>query len=176
MKKILLIIGFFSFIQVGFAQEEAIFTAEINKTTIGIGKKIKVTFTLKDATGIQFEAPDFEGFEVLGGPNVSSSMSIMNGDVSQSSAYTYYVSAKKVGKLEIPSAAIKVGKKTLRTAAIPITVVAQSDDDTEDEDENKQNQMFRMADPFADFFGRGQMPEATPKTEAPKKKRATTRM
>jgi hypothetical protein len=176
MKKILFIIGFFSFINVAFAQEEASFTAEINKTTIGVGKKIKVTFTLKDATGSQFEAPDFEGFEVLSGPNVSSSMSIMNGDVTQSSAYTYYVVAQKVGKLEIPSAAIKVGKKTLRTAAIPITVVAQSDDDTEETDESNQNQMFQMVDPFADFFDRSQMPEATPKTEAPKKKRATTRM
>ncbi len=174
MKKILFIIGFFSFINMGFAQEEASFTAEINKTNIGVGKKIKVTFTLKNAAGSHFESPDFKGFDVLSGPNVSSSMSIMNGDVTQSSVYTYYIMAQKVGKFEIPSASIKVGKKELYTAPIPITVVAQSDD--LDEDEADQNQPFLMKDPFTDFFGRSQMPEATPRTETPKKKRATTRM
>ena len=172
MKKILSIVGFFSCLQLGMAQTEARFSAEVAKTTVGVGKKLKVVFSLENAKGSQFEAPDFVGLEVVSGPNVSSNVSIINGEVSQSTQYTYYLVAQKQGKYEVPSAGIKVGKQVLRTEAIPITVTA-SDDTVDEEDEST---MLRSRDPFSDFFGRGQQAEPTRPQEPIKKKRATSRL
>lgn len=172
MKKFFFVVAFFLMLKNGVAQESPVFSAEINKTNVSVGQKIKVTYTLKDAKGDAFEDPDFKDFEVLSGPNVSSNMSIMNGNVSQSMSYTYYVAPKREGIFELPSAAIKVGKKTLRTAPIAITVLAKSEN-SEDEEEVED---LRTNDPFADFFGRRTMPETMPKAEPTKKKRATSRM
>jgi hypothetical protein len=103
------------------AQEEATFTLEVSSDSVLLGNSLAVRFTLKNADGNDFTPPAFEGFEV-NGPNVSSSMSIVNGEVSQQLSYTYYLKPLEAGNYYIEPASISAGKEVLETA--PFEVIA----------------------------------------------------
>ncbi|HQU59953.1 MAG TPA: BatD family protein, partial [Saprospiraceae bacterium] len=75
------------------AQENARFSVEVSSDSILMGNYFKVVFTLENANGEQFEAPLFQGFDVVSGPSFSSSISVINGQTSQKVSYTYYLQA-----------------------------------------------------------------------------------
>lgn len=68
--------------------------------------------------------PDWEaaGFEVRGGPNQSSQMSIINGQSKSSVTYSYYVEPRDTGTYYIPSVSIVNGEKEYKTEALKISV------------------------------------------------------
>ncbi|OFY13955.1 MAG: hypothetical protein A2X02_09035 [Bacteroidetes bacterium GWF2_29_10] len=120
MKKIyLLIFVLISTINI-FAQVE--FTATC-KSPVAQGEQFRLVLTL-NAKGSGFQAPSMSDFNVLSGPSTSSSssISIVNGNVSQSvsTTYTYIISAAKEGDFKIGSASIEVEGK--RYISNPITV------------------------------------------------------
>ncbi len=98
------------------------FTASANRNVVGVNQNFKVSFKLKGAKGNNFQPPDFKYFRVVGGPNQSTSMRIVNGNVSRSLTYSYYLQPKREGKFSIGSASIQIDGKTLRTNSINITV------------------------------------------------------
>jgi hypothetical protein len=98
------------------------FTASANRNVVGVNQNLKVSFKLKDAKGNNFQPPDFKYFRVVGGPNQSTSMRIVNGNVSRSITYSYYLQPKREGKFSIGSASIQVDGETLRTNSLNITV------------------------------------------------------
>ena len=59
---------------------------------------------------------------ILSGPNQSTSMQIINGAVSGSRSYSYYLQPQSVGKFTIGSAIINYNNKTLSTQPLNITV------------------------------------------------------
>ncbi len=120
-KRFFITLFLLSMIQVCQAQNGR-FDASTNKTEVSVGETFEVSFTLDDQ-GKSFTAPDFKGLQVLSGPNVSTSMSIINGNMSQSNTYTFYLSADKEGLYVIKPATIKVGSKTLVSNSITIKVV-----------------------------------------------------
>lgn len=103
-----------------FAQVK--FTASVNKTTIGTGEVLEVTFSI-NANGDRFAPPAFGGFQVVGGPNVSNSVSMINGVTSASIAYGYDLVPTKEGELTIGPATIMSGGRPYSTAPIKIKVV-----------------------------------------------------
>lgn len=82
-----------------------------------------VTFTLDGAKGSRFSAPDFSPFEVINGPSTNTSMSIINGAVSQKMSLEYTLYATKLGKHVIPSATIYANGKTLTSNPLLIEVI-----------------------------------------------------
>ncbi|MCU7495943.1 MAG: protein BatD [Ignavibacteria bacterium] len=101
------------------------FNATVNSTTVTQNEPFQVSFQFggDDINHLRnFRAPDFKGFEVLSGPNQSTSMQIINGAVSASLAYSFYIQAPSQGKFTIGSATIDFKGKTLRTKPITITV------------------------------------------------------
>ncbi len=105
-----------------FAQQ---FTATVDNNTVSTDQQFKVTFTFsgKDINGLSnFHAPDFKNFMILSGPNQSTSMQIINGAVSASKAFYYYVQPQKTGKYEIGSASVEYDGKTYNSNPITITV------------------------------------------------------
>ena len=98
------------------------FTASVSKTEVGTTEQFEVTFSL-NGNGDKFIAPGFSGFLVVSGPNVSQSMSIINGASSTSMAYSYDLVAVKPGTYTIGPATIVVNGKTLSTQPIKIKVV-----------------------------------------------------
>lgn len=107
-----------------FSQEVA-FEAS-SPQVVEVGERFRLTFTV-NAKPSTFQQPEIHGFDILAGPSQSSStsMEIINGQVSQSFSliYTYILQANKEGKYKIGSAEIKVNSKTYATAPFEIEVV-----------------------------------------------------
>ena len=101
------------------------FTASVNKNPVGTGDIFEVTFAV-NGNGDGFNPPQFTGFELAGGPNQSTSMEIVNGSSTQSTAFSYDLMAVKEGEFTIGSATIIVNGHTLKTNPIKIKVVKGS--------------------------------------------------
>ncbi|MDB5011228.1 MAG: protein BatD, partial [Mucilaginibacter sp.] len=71
----------------------------------------------------RFSPPDFNGFQIVGGPNQSTSMESINGKTTVSTAFSYELVAVKEGEFTIGSASIIVNGRRLSTNAIKIKVV-----------------------------------------------------
>ena len=91
--------------------DEVKFLASAPKQVIQ-GQQFQVVYTLQNAGGDGFRAPDFSGFSVLYGPATSQSTSIswVNGKTSKISeyTYTYTLRADKEGSYTFASATIMV--------------------------------------------------------------------
>lgn len=98
------------------------FTASVNKNKVEPGELFKIDYTI-NAMGKNFSPPSFSDFNVHSGPNQSTSMTIVNGNVSQSLTFTYYLSAKKEGKFTIEPATIQVDGNSFQSNSITIEVV-----------------------------------------------------
>lgn len=103
------------------------FSIEVSNTEVLLGNYIEVTFTLKNAKGQKFEAPNFKDFDIVGGPNQSSSFSMMNGETTQSISYTYYLQPKRIGNFYLEPAFIEADGITMETQPIEIMVMENPD-------------------------------------------------
>ena len=101
------------------------FTASANKTTVAVGERFQLSFTI-DANGSQFQAPSFADFNVLMGPSQSTNMQFSNGSLSQTISFTYLLEATKEGTFKIGSASISAAGKKLESNPITITAVKGS--------------------------------------------------
>ena len=91
--------------------------------TVYVGQQFQVRFDVNDKAK-DFQGPTFKGFSVLGGPSTSSSssMSIINGNVSRSvsTGFTYWISADMEGSFTVGSASCSVDGK--RISSKPFTI------------------------------------------------------
>lgn len=120
MKKAIPIIAFIILlINTAIAQK---FTAQASKTKVAVGEQFQITFTL-NSNGGDFQPPSLSNFDVYSGPNQSSSMSFVNGNMSQSVSLSYIIAAKKEGKLTIGPATVNANGNSLQSNSITIEVV-----------------------------------------------------
>lgn len=153
MKKLsFLFVGLFLASQIVVAQEDAKFSVKVSMDSVLYGNYFQVVFSLENAKGQDFQAPAFEDFIVKSGPNMSSSFSMMNGEVSQSISYTFYLEPKDIGNYYIQPASIAVGEMMLETDPVEILVVPNPEGVIQ-----KQPEEERMSD-FFKGFGRDRMP------------------
>jgi len=126
-KQLLLLICSLACSAVLMAQEEPRFTIELSTDSILMGNYFQVTFTLENAKGDDFAPPTFDGFNIVSGPNTSSSMSIVNGQVSQKVSYTYYLEPRDIGNYFIEPASISTDDSILETQPLEVLVVPNPD-------------------------------------------------
>lgn len=92
---------------------------------VSVGQAFTYSVVL-DEKATRIVSVNFDNFDVLGGPNqsFSSSMSMINGQTTQSKTYTYSytLSASKTGNFTIPAAIIQVGKQQLKSNSVTISV------------------------------------------------------
>jgi hypothetical protein len=98
------------------------FTAAVSKNEVGTGEQFEVTFEL-NGNGEQFSPPVFTGFQVTGGPNISQSMTIVNGNTTVSNTYSFDLVPVKEGEFTIGAASVTVNGRRLTTNPIKIKVV-----------------------------------------------------
>ncbi len=106
-----------------FAQS---FNATVDKSTVGQNERFQVYFKMDGANVNQvknFRGPVFRNFIILGGPNQSSSIQIINGQMSGSISYSYIVQPKAMGSFVIGSAQLEYDGKQYQTKPIKIKVV-----------------------------------------------------
>jgi hypothetical protein len=105
--------------------QEVEFTASA-KSTVSTGETFQVVFRV-NAQGEKFRGPDFKGFDVVSGPNQSSSSSFqfINGKMTQSYElnFIYLIHASTEGTYEIRPATITVNSKNFQSNSLKITVV-----------------------------------------------------
>ncbi len=179
MKKVLSLISAFA-LTIGLlsAQEGARFTVEVSSDSILMGNYFKVTFTLESAQGDEFEAPQFRDFDIISGPNYSSSLSIMNGESSQTVSYSYYLRPREVGNYYIEPASIAVGDEILETLPVEVIVVPNPDGIEQQPERQMAPQLnfgwdgFEWPDLFREFLALPQQPQE----KKTKKKRKTYKL
>lgn len=97
-------------------------------STVEVGGKFRVQFTVNTQNVSHFSAPDFKGFEVIYGPATSSqsSFQMINGRTSQSSSiiYTYVLLAGNSGTFTIGSASVQVNGKTVKSKPVQVRVLS----------------------------------------------------
>ena len=148
MKKRLLIFGFVLcsvFILLG---QEPIFRAKVNLDSVLLGNHLEVSFIVENVANARVEAPSFEGFSIVGGPNYASSMSMINGDVTQSVIHTYWLEPKDVGQYYIGSAQVNAGDTVLETSPIEINVYHNPDGVVQKPQKDRAGEsFFQWSDP-----------------------------
>ncbi len=87
------------------------------------GSSFNVEFRLNNAEGTGFQAPDFGGLMVVGGPSRSMSTTIINGRMSSSIGYVYTLMGTRPGKYTIGQAKINVSGKILKSGPLEIVIV-----------------------------------------------------
>jgi len=155
MKTVLFII--LSSIQLTNAQELQ-FNVSVSNDTLLLGNYLEVKFEIKNGSG-KFQAPDFSGWKQVSGPNSASSYSFMNGQVSQSSSYTYYLEAPSDGEFIIESASLLTAEKNYKTPPVKI-IVFQNPEGIRQRPKTKQEERILPEDPM-------------PSTETKKKRKVT---
>ena len=103
------------------------FTVDV-PAVVSSDEDFKVVFTATgEASASNFEAPSFDGFEVLAGPltSTSSNFQMINGKTSQSrsSIFTYMLRPTVTGKFQIAPASVRIGKETYHTETVNVEVV-----------------------------------------------------
>lgn len=119
IKSILLLLTVI-FSQALFAQE---FTATVSKQRVSIGEQFVLTFSCNQSVS-NFKPPLLDDFINYGGPNQSSSMSFVNGVMSQQISFSYILAAKNEGKFTIQPATVVANGKSLKSNVVNIEVVS----------------------------------------------------
>jgi len=117
-----LVLGVYSFY---VHAQDGTFTASAEPMRVATGEQFQVTFTFSgsDVNSVSnLKAPNFNQFVVISGPNQSTNMQWINGQMSASIGYTYILYARQAGKFTIGAASIEYKGKTLKSVSIPIEV------------------------------------------------------
>lgn len=145
-----------------FAQDDARFVVEV-PDTIPPNETFKVTFKLENAQGSNFDVAEWKNFDVISGPQTSSSFSIINGVSSKEMSFTYYLQAKKEGTFTINPATVFVNGEAMKTDWKKVVVLEGYEMKAEP---NSPRSMFReWGSPF------GNSPRTKQEPIKPKKKR-----
>ena len=113
--------------------------SEVDAQRIGVEDRLQLTVSLDGSVAGDVAMPALENLRVLGGPSVSTQISLVNGQMSQSKTYTWTLQALAVGRA-------KVGEVKAGTDVAPAIVIEVVDGSV------RPRQRVRAADPFGDPF------------------------
>ena len=117
------------------------FIAQVSKNKVAVGEVFQVAFTL-NGSGSNLVYPGFNDFDIYSGPNQSQSMSMVNGNISQSTTISLFIAAKKEGRFTIGSASVMSANQKLETKpiVIEVTKAAQQQQQQQQGNPNAQTQ------------------------------------
>lgn len=125
MNKAWFLIASLSFLSLVAKGQTENLTIKIDKDTLFTDEAIKIEFELNNLSG-QFMAPDFSGWKLISGPNISSSFIMVNGEVTQKKTYSYVIMPEKTGTLIISSASIVSDTQEISSEPIFCTIQENS--------------------------------------------------
>jgi len=139
--KIISVLAIVALAGAGLSAQDVEFTGS-TKNNVQVGEQFRVVFTVNRQVD-RFEGPDFEGFNVLSGPNQSTNQSyqFINGKVSQSYqlTFTYYLQATREGSFSFDPAKISADGKTYKSNPMTINVSKASARQAPAQRGNKRN-------------------------------------
>ncbi len=134
-----------------FSQSPAL-TITVSNDSVLLGNIIVVTFSVENTSKDKVLFPDFDGFNQVSGPNVSTSMRIVNGQVSQSASYTFYLEPLEIGDAYIEPASLETDDGYLETAPQLIRVYPNPDGIIQQPNRQQRNPSMFGDDFFKDDF------------------------
>lgn len=153
------------FLSINLFAQDIKFEVSVSTDSVLMDNYFELSFQLENVSGNNFSAPTFEDFDVVGGPNQSMMTSYVNGAMSQSLSYTYYLKPKDIGNYFIGPASIETEDGVLETQPIEILVVPNPDGIIQ-QPERTQRRSFQWFSTPEDI-----RPEPTPKQKARKKRK-----
>jgi len=98
--------------------------ATVDKNQIGVNDRLVYTIEVSGTSASLPKPtfPSFEDFTILSGPNTSTNIQFVNGAMSSSNNYTFYLRPQKEGKFSIAAATLEVDDETISSNIIQITV------------------------------------------------------
>ncbi|HMI01248.1 MAG TPA: BatD family protein [Pedobacter sp.] len=105
----------------GFGQAIKV-TASVSSGQVGTGEQFEVTFST-NGNPESFDPPAFNGFQVVGGPNQSSSFSSVNGATTVNISVGYVLIGTREGEYTIGPASMTINGKQYRSNPVKIRVV-----------------------------------------------------
>lgn len=129
------------------------FYATANKQ-VPVNQNFEVKFTIENGEARSFKPPVFNDFQVLSGPNTSHSVSYINGSMSSSQSYSYFLRPKKEGIFKIGKASVNVGGANLESNELTIEVTQAVQQQAQQPQRRRGFNPFGFPDPFEDdpFF------------------------
>jgi hypothetical protein len=112
--------------------------AKASATTVEVGQQFEVEFSL-DASCSQLTPPAFTGFSAYG-PSQSTSISYINGKMSESMSTSYTLVATAEGTYTIGPATVKCGSKTFTSNPLTIKVEKGATGNTSSQTNNNPSQ------------------------------------
>lgn len=114
-----------------FAQDVKLIAA-VDRNPVGLNDQFTYTLEVSgSASGFpEPSLPNFTDFRILGGPNVSTSVQIMNGSMSSSKSYSLVLLPRKTGTFVIPAVSVNYKGKTYQSNSVKLTVVQQGSQST----------------------------------------------
>ena len=122
--------------------QNATFVASADRTTVGAGEQFEVSFVVSasDVNGAKnFKPPTLTPFTVMSGPNQSTNMQFVNGQMSGSISFTYYLYTRQTGKFTIGPATIEYKGAPLKSQPLQIEVTQGKPPAQGKEPDNAQN-------------------------------------
>ena len=116
------------------------FEATLSKKKLGLNERLRIDFVM-NKNGDNFTPPNFENFQIIGGPNQSIKTSYLNGEQSFSKTFSYFLKPLKKGKLVIYQATITIDGQEYKSLPVEVNVTnsvkganSNSDDEYFDDD------------------------------------------
>lgn len=121
-------------------------------TIVAVNEPFRVEFAANEKVD-DFEAPSFDGFNVIAGPTVSEGTNIeyVNGKLSKSKlfTYTYVLVAQKEGNTQIGAATASIEGKKYSTKPVPIDVAKERGSSGNDQNNRGNGTSQRQASSLA---------------------------
>ncbi|WP_215225272.1 BatD family protein [Echinicola shivajiensis] len=124
-----------------FAQDIKV---DLGPEEIGLNETFSIKITISDEKIKSYDQfPEIPGFQKQG-ISQSSSMNVINGQMSSTNSIVQYYRPTKKGMFELPDFTLQINGQSVSSQGMTITVT----------DANQNQQSQRSRDPFDDFFGR----------------------
>lgn len=116
------------------------FEATLSKKKLGLNERLRIDFVM-NKNGDNFTPPNFENFQIIGGPNQSIKTSYLNGEQSFSKTFSFFLKPLKKGKLVIYQATVTIDGQEYKSLPVEVNVTnsvkgvnSNSDDEYFDDD------------------------------------------
>jgi hypothetical protein len=96
--------------------------AQVNTKRVAVGTPFEYAIVIS-VSATNYSPPNFKDFDVVSGPNQSSSVQYVNGAMSQQMIISYGLVAKREGKYTIGPAVVNAGNQRYETTPVSIEVV-----------------------------------------------------
>ena len=97
------------------------FEATVSKSKLALNERLRIDFVMNQ-NGDNFSPPEFENFQIIGGPNQSIKTSYVNGERKFSKTYSYFLKPLKKGTLKINQASIEIDGEIYKSLQIEVLI------------------------------------------------------